>query len=223
MRPPLRNTIAPNQPYATDAYSRQYVDTLNNILRVYFNTIDNFTSALASATGGGYLGLPHVAASDSTDQYADGDDTPTIVKWNTLDSGNGFTLNANNTATALISGIFKIDYGLQLANTANGAHDAVIWLQVDGVNVANSTSKFTLPARKSAGVPSYLLAYSSLVFELLEGQSVGLWWATDQAYNPVGPVDGVYIEYEAAQTSPYAHPEVPSSIGSITFVSRINP
>jgi hypothetical protein len=190
---------------------------------MYFNSIDAYTAALAENTGGANLGLPHVAASDSTDQYADGDDTPTIVKWDTLDSGNGFSLNPNSTATALVSGIYKIDYSLQLANTANAVHDVVVWLQVEGADVANSASKFTLPARKSAGVPSYIVAYSSIVFELLEGQSVGLWWATDLAYDPVGPVDGVYMEHIAAISSPYNHPAAPSAIGSITFVSRVNP
>ena len=222
-RPPIRSTKSPNQPVATEQYSRSYVDSLNNILRMYFNSIDAYTAALAENTGGANLGLPHVAASDSTDQYADGDDTPTIVKWDTLDSGNGFSLNPNSTATALVSGIYKIDYSLQLANTANAVHDVVVWLQVEGADVANSASKFTLPARKSAGVPSYIVAYSSIVFELLEGQSVGLWWATDLAYDPVGPVDGVYMEHIAAISSPYNHPAAPSAIGSITFVSRVNP
>lgn len=221
-RPPLRNTKAPSLPNAQEVYGKSYTDNLNNILRMYYNTIDNFTGALATDTGGGYLGLPHIAASDSTDQYADANNDPTIVKWNTLDSGNGFTLNANYTATALISGIYKIDYSLQLANTANAAHDAVVWLKVDGVDVVNSTTKFTVPARKSAGVPSYAVAYSSVVFPLLEGQSVGLWWATDLAATSGGTL-GVKIEHEAAQTVPYAHPAVPSAIGSITFVSRINP
>ena len=222
-KPPLRNTIAPNLINAPDIYGKSYTDNLNNILRLYFNTIDHVTGSLLGNTGGAYLGLPHVAASDSTDQYADGNDDPTIVKWNTLDSGNGFTLNADNTATASISGVYKIDYSLQLANSANAVHDVMVWLKVDGVDVANSASKFTTPARKSALVPSFVVAYSSIVFELLEGQSVGLWWATDQAYNPVGPVNGVYIEDIPAQTSPYAHPAAPSAIGSITFVSRINP
>jgi hypothetical protein len=219
----LRPSKAPNLPAAAQNYNPLTVEQINNALRIYFNEVDNLNAALLTATGGGYLGLPHVAASDSTDQYADGNDTPTIVKWNTLDSGNGFTLNANNTATALVSGIYKIDYSLQLANTSNTADDVIVWLQVEGVDVANSASRFTMPARKSSGTPSYIVAYSSIVFQLLEGQSVGLWWATPLAYNPVGPVDGVYILHDPAQTSPYAHPAIPSAIGSITFVSRINP
>jgi hypothetical protein len=31
---------------------------------------------------------------------------------------------------------------------------------------------------------------------------------------------GVYMEFQAAQTVPYAHPSIPSAIGAITFVSR---
>ena len=118
--------------------------------------------------------------------------------------------------------IYKIDYSLQFANTANAAHDVYVWLEVNGgTQVPNSTSKFTLPARKSAGVYSFVVAYSSVTFEVTGGDEVKLYWATDQAYNPVGPVDGVYMEYIPAQTVPYAHPAAPSAIGSITFVSDL--
>jgi hypothetical protein len=77
-----------------------------------------------------------------------------------------------------------------------------------------------MPARKSAGVPSYVLMYSTVMFTLAADDYLELYWATDLAYNPVGPVDGVYMEYLPAQTSPYPHPAIPSAIGTITFVSR---
>jgi hypothetical protein len=223
----MANLIPPKGPNLLIAppaeYESKYQEQLNNALRLYFNTIDNGFAALLANTGGSYLNLPHIGASDSTDQYAGGNNTATIVKWNTLDQGTGFTLNVDNTATSLVNAIYKIDYSLQFANTANAAHDAVVWLQLTraGVTtqVANSASKITIPARKSAGVPSYILMYSTVVFEMEIGDKVGLWWATDLAYNPVGPVDGVYMEYLPAQTSPYAHPAIPSAIGAITFVS----
>ena len=77
-----------------------------------------------------------------------------------------------------------------------------------------------MPARKSAGVPSYMLMYSTIPFQVEAGDEIALWWATDLAYSTTGPVDGVYMEYEPAQTVPYAHPSIPSAIGAITFVSR---
>ena len=67
---------------------------------------------------GSQIQFPHIGASDSTDQYAGGNNTPTIVTWNTLDTSNGFTL-ASNAATASYPGVYKIDYSLQYANTDN--------------------------------------------------------------------------------------------------------
>ena len=189
-----------------------------------FNAMTASQANASLFTGSGReINFPHIAASDSTDQYATADNTPTIVLWNTLDSGRGFTLNVNSTATATYDGIYKIDYSLQFANTNNAAHDAYVWLRVNGNDVAGSASKFTLQARKSAGVPSYLVAYSSVTFSVNAGDSIGLWWATDKAYSTTGPVDGVYIEYLPAQTVPFAHPTAPSAIGSIVYVSAPDP
>lgn len=216
----LNTPKAPALALCPTQFSQQHFDLLNNQLRLYFNQLDVFNATLSNSLGGGYLSFPHIGASDTTDQYADANDTPTIVKWNTLDSGLGFVLNPNNSTTALQAGIYKIDYSLQYANTANAVHDVDVWLRVNGVDVPGSTSKISLPARKSAGVPSYVLMYSTVMFTLQANDIIELYWATDKAYNPTGPVDGVYMEYQAAQTSPYAHPSIPSAIGAITFVSR---
>jgi len=185
-----------------------------------FNNLTGSSVNGSLFTGSGrQLNFPHIGASGNADQYATADDTPTIVQWDTADELQGFTLNIDNTATPTYSGVYKITYGLQFANTDNAAHDIVIWIRVNNVDVAKSAVQYTLPARKSAGVPSYLLAGSTIVFDIQAGQSVGLWWATDKAYSTTGPVDGVYIEYLPAQTTPYAHPAVPASIGDISYVS----
>jgi len=221
----LRPSKAPNLLIAPIDYAQQYQDQLNNALRLYFNQVDNFNGTLISPNGGHYLQFPHIAASDSTDQYAGGNNTPTVVNWNTLDSGSGWTLNAPGSATADVSGVYTIRYSAQLVNTDNAIHNATFWLKIDTgsgfVNVANSATIFSIPARKSAVVPSYVTAYSEVTFEVEKGDEIELYWATEQAYNPVGPVDGVYIYHDAAQTVPYARPAVPSVIGSITFVSRL--
>jgi hypothetical protein len=216
----LRPPKAPNLPIGPVDYAQQYQNQLNNAQRLYYNQIDNTLTSLLDNNGGRFLNFPHIAASDTTDQYATNDNVPTLVKWNTEDSDGGFDLAATE-ATSLYSGVFKIDYSLQFANTANAAHDAVVWLRVNGDDVPRSTTKFTLPARKSAGVPSYLCAVSFVVFSVNAGDDFQLMWATDKAYKTTGPVDGVYMEYLPAQTSPYPHPEVPSAIGSITFVSEL--
>jgi hypothetical protein len=42
----LTPTKAPALPFAPVEYDRVYQDTLNNILRQYFNTVDNYTGQL---------------------------------------------------------------------------------------------------------------------------------------------------------------------------------
>lgn len=218
------NPAPPNLPLGTEQYERRYQDQFSNVLRLYFNQLRNALGELFGNNGGKYLGFPHIAASDGAVQYASAANTPTIIQWNSSDAGSGFTLNADSTATAEISGIYKITYSLQFANNNNVAHDAIVWLRVNGststADVANSTTVFTIAARKSAGVPTYVCGYSEVVFTLNAGDSVGLWWGTDQAATS-GGATGVYIEYQAAQTSPMAYPAVPSVIGSITFVSAL--
>jgi hypothetical protein len=217
----INATKAPALALTPTQFSQVHFDLFNNQLRVYFNTLDAFTAILSNADGGSSLSFPHIAASDSTDQVATGNDTPTVIKWNTLDSGLGWTLNSPGSATAGYSGVYTIRYSLQFVNTANAIHEAVVWLKVNGVDLANSTTAFSVPARKSALVPSYICGYSEATFEINSGDEIELYWATDLAGDPNVPTVGVYIYHDTAQTVPYARPAIPSAIGSITFVSRL--
>jgi hypothetical protein len=215
--------VAPALSTASAEYDQRREDQLIYQLRLYFNLLDRYLASFAGSSGGSIISLPFIAASDSTDQLATASDTPTAIKWNTLEGGNGFTLNAPGSATAIFSGVYKITYSLQFTNTDNTAHDAAVWLKINTgsgfVDVPRSTTVFSIPARKSAGVFSYVCAYSEVVFTLNAGDIMELYWATNQAYDNSPATDGVYIEAIAAQTVPYARPATPSALGSITFVS----
>lgn len=214
-------TRAPALPTAPGTYNQKQQDQFSYALRLYFNRLDSALQELSNVSGGSLISFPFISASDSTDQLATASNTPTVVTWNTLEGGNGFTLGAPGSATALVPGVYKITYSLQFTNTDNVAHDAAVWLKINNVDVPRSTTIFTIPARKSAGVFSYVCAYSEVVFTLNTGDEMELYWATNQAYNTSPATDGVFIEHLAAQTSPYARPATPSALGSITFVSAL--
>lgn len=222
--------VAPNLPLPSDEYNRTQQDEVNRALRLYFNLLDNYLAntvldALNGGAGGNGITLPHIAASDSTDQIAGGDNTPTAVNWNTLDSGYLWTLNAPGSATADVAGVYTIRYSLQFINTSNAIHYATVWLQKNGADVANSSTIFTVPARKSSspGEEGYVCGYSEATFTVAVGDEIELYWATDLAGNPTTPTDGVYIFHDAAQVSPYARPAIPSAIGSISYLSALPP
>lgn len=223
---------APALPLPGQAYNQTQFFQLVRALQLYFNQLDSLTPIEVDSIkaglfdGGLFVGdgtgiqFPYIAASDSTDQYAGGNDTPTVVNWNTLEAGSNWILSPPGSALAQYSGIYKITYSLELANNANAIHDVVVWLRVNGVDLANSATKFTLPARKSAGVPTYICAYSEVTFGISAGDTIELYWATDQAATSGGAL-GVYIHQDPAQTVPYAHPAIPSAVGSIVFLSAL--
>jgi hypothetical protein len=57
----LRGTKAPNQPIAPVEYDQRFQDQFSNVLRLYFNTLDNFTNTLTSTAGGSNLRFPNGA------------------------------------------------------------------------------------------------------------------------------------------------------------------
>lgn len=213
----LRPPKAPNLPVGPVEYEQRYQNLLNNSQRLYFNQIDNTLTSVLENNGGRFLNFPHIAASGSTNQYAGGNNTPTLVSWDTLESTGGFVLSSTY-ATATYGGVYRIDYSLQFENTDNAAHDVVVWLKLNGINVPRSASRFTIPARKSAGIYGYLVAVSFIVFEITGDDQIQLYWETDKAYNTVGPVDGVFMLAEAATAT---IPAIPSAVGAITFVSEL--
>jgi hypothetical protein len=220
----LQSSQAPAFPFAPVQYEQRYHDQCNRILTQYLNQNDNINNTVVGRVGGRFINFPHVAAQDTTDQYTT-DNTATKVSWNTFDSQNGFITNADditvpvNSVRAQNTGIYKIDYSLQFANTDSQEHTAYVWLRVNTNDVAGSASKFTMPAKHGSG-DGYVVAYSSVVFEIEAGDDVALYWATDVA-RVLPATDGVYMEHYAAQTTPFAMPSIPSAIGCITFVSSI--
>jgi len=224
-----------NLPLPPTEYSPESLRQAYRILEIYFNQLDSLTPNQAESYrannfyGGDFVGygqnlvFPHIAASDSTDQIASGNNTATQVKFNTLDSEYGWTLNPPGSATATYDGVYKITFSLQFINTANAIHYATVWLKVNNIDVDNSTTIFTIPARKSAspGEEGYICGYSEATFTAIAGDEIELYWATDLAGNPTTPTNGVYIYHDGPQVSPFVRPAIPSVIGSITFVSSL--
>ena len=213
---------SPALPLPAQIYDVMSENDKSRVLRLYFNLLDKYLNDLTTIMNGGGPGLgiilPHIAASDSTDQRTT-DDTATVVNFDTLESGFGWTLNSPGSATADIAGVYTIRYSLQYANTDNAQHTVTVWLQNNATDVANSATSFSVPARKSASIPGFTTAYSEVTFEVVVGDEIELYWATDKA-NIVSPAtNGVLMFHDAAQASPFARPAIPSAIKSIVWVS----
>ena len=202
----------PSLGFAPEAYERRYFAEINGALNGYFRKLISTLGALFGPRGGKFLNTPHGAFHDSTDQTAASTTAATVVTFNTTDISNGVTLSDSSRLNVADSGVFNIQFSIQLKNTTNDSHDVDIWFRKNGTNVDNSNSRYHPPARKSTGDPSHMIAALNFFIELDAGDYVEIVYK-------VGDVD-VTLEHFAAGSSP-TRPAVPSVIATVSFVSNL--
>lgn len=207
----LTQTTPPALPHATEQYSRQYHDQMNNVLRLYFNTLNNLISQLrASATS--TLRLPYGAFQDSTTQTAANTTTAYPIIFNTTDFSNGVTMVSGSRFTVANAGLYNLQFSVQLNNSVNATEDIDIWFRKNGTDIPASNSRFGLAPRKDASNPFHIIAGLNYFVDMQANDYVQLVWRTSNV--------GANIINYAVGTSP-TRPSVPSVIATMTFVSAL--
>jgi hypothetical protein len=153
---------------------------------------------------------PYGSFQDSTDQTAANTTTAYSITFDTTDYSNGVYLSNSSRINFRNYGIYNLQFSVQLKNTTNDTQDVDIWFSKNGTNIDKSNSRFSLPARKSSGDPSHLIAALNFYLELQVGDYVELKWRVSDI--------GVSIEQYGTSTSP-TRPAVPSVIFTAQYVA----
>lgn len=149
------------------------------------------------------------AFSDNTDQTGN-ISAGTVLTYNTVDVSDGVTLASGSRITVPNTGKYNLQFSIQFKNTDNAQQDATIWLRIGGIDLVNSSTQYTIPARKSAGIFGYSVASLTFLLSLTAGQYVEIVWIPTSAT--------VTVEALPASVSP-AYPAIPSAIVSMMQVA----
>jgi hypothetical protein len=149
------------------------------------------------------------AWSDSTDQ-AGSLSAGTAMTFNTQDVSDGITLSSGSQFVVPNDGIYNLQFSAQFKNIDNAQHDVNVWFRVDGIDLPNSNTQVTIPARKSAGVFGYGVTAWNIFLDLNASQYVQIMWLPTSL--------NVSLEHLPASVSP-AYPATPSVILSIQQVA----
>ena len=207
---PLRPPKAPRLPAAPVEYDRGYIDTLTSILRQYFNEIDNFAQPFTDQYGGGYLRFPNGAFSSDQDQTTTAN-TATLMTLNTTDFSNEVSI-VSSKITVVVPGTYNLQFSVQLENSNNAPQDVFIWLKQNGVDIAGSTGKVGMPARKNPGDPFHSIIGWNYFVNLQAGQYIEIYWSTTSA--------DVSIQAYPASGTP-TKPSTQSVVATMSFVSAL--
>ena len=207
----LDSPAAPNLPQGAESYSKVYQDQLNNVLRLYFNRLENITRSLLGPDGGRFMSNPFGAWSSDTDQVAVSTTAAYAITYDVTDVADSVYLQGNSKLTVTYPGVYNLQFSIQFANTSVQIHDVDVWAAVNGVNLDNSNSKFSVP-NSHGGIDGHLIAALNLFLTMQTGDYVELYWHTDST--------NVLIEHLPAASSP-TRPATPSVIATMVFVSSI--
>lgn len=155
---------------------------------------------------------------DTTIQYQGGTttvgspavtNTPTALRLNTTDFANRVRIVDGTKLTMQDRGIYNLQFSAQLDKTDSGTDTVDIWLRHNGIDVPNSATRIDLTGNNAKAVA----AWNWLILVNSNNQNFEIMWASG---------DGdMRIYAEAAQTSPFAHPGIPSVIVTVDQVGMI--
>ena len=120
-------------------------------------------------------GRAYINASSSLDQTGS-TTTATAFTMNTGTSGIGITVNASTQITFAAAGTYILSPSIQFDNSAAADHNVTVWFRKNGVDIANSASKVTVP--KAADGGSIVFA-ASIIETVTAGQYIEIMWLVD--------------------------------------------
>jgi hypothetical protein len=206
----IQHPASPNLPLAPREYEAVYQEQFNNVLRLYFNRLNNNLLSLFGAYGGQYVQLPLGSFYDTTDQTAASTTVAYPITLNSTAISNGVTVSNSSELHFTYPGYYNLQYSIQLSNNDNTTQDVDIWFRKNGSDIADSNSRFGLAPRKSAGDPYHVIAALNFIVDVTPNDYIQLYWRTSNT--------STYIEYYTAPSSP-TRPAIPSIILTATLVS----
>lgn len=208
-----RPVVQPRLPAAPVQYDPQFIEQYSNILRLYFNQLDNLTGILLGETGGRYIRFPYGAFSSDQDQTVTAN-TATLMTLNTTDFSNQVSISSSK-ITVVNAGIYNLQFSAQFQNTDNQIQDISIWLRQNGTDIPGSTGFVSIPARKSAsaGEEAHEIVGWNYFLEMDANDYIEIWWSATNA--------SVSIQHYPTSTGP-VRPSTQSVVATLSFVSALS-
>jgi hypothetical protein len=201
----LNRVVAPRLLTAPAEYEARYQDQFADVLRLYFNQVDNILGQLRT------LSVPYGAFSSDQDQTATAN-TATLMTFNTTDFANGVSISSSK-ITVATAGIYNLQFSTQFQNTDTAFQDVYIWLRQNGVDIPGSTGFLSVPNRH-AGTDGHTIIGWNYFLDMAANDYVEIYWSV--------PNVAVTIQHLAASGTP-TKPSTQSVVATMTFVSALPP
>ena len=200
---------APNLPLATQEYSSQYQEQLNNVLRLYFNRIDALSRQL---TASGFIDpslidFPNGLFFSTVDQTLAAVNTGYPITFNQTYLNNEVALQTASTSKieVAVGGVYNFQFSGQLKSTNASGKDVHIWIERNGIAIGYSSHRYTVE-----GSDNHFNVAWNFDIDLAANEYIEMYWGADNT--------NVTLEAIPA-SAPY--PAVASVVMAVNFVARL--
>ena len=221
----FRASALPNPPANWDpSYMRQVIRSIET----YFSQLDSGTPNNAQKytasifQGGEFIGdgkginVPNAQLVSTADQSAAAVDAAYALTYTSADFATDISIVSSSRITFAHPGVYLLNYSVQLQSTSNSLEYVDIWLRQNGTDVAGSNTRFAIPARKSAGEPSYLVAVTPIMIDVAAANDYAQ--IMFRVSNTVVTVEQLPAVTASPGVTP-AIPATPSVIVGVQFIS----
>lgn len=200
----VQKVPAPALPTPKKGPVKQYLDDLNNILRLFFNLLSSAVNSVVGEYGGRFIEAPNAKFFSTVDQTASVINTAYALQFENTYLGEAISI-AGTQITPLYSGVYNFELSVELTSGSASSKELSFWVRRSGVDIANTARLHVVAG--SGGVDNFEYSFT---LDLTAGQYVELMWATDDL--------DITVDYQAA-ASP--RPAVPSTLLTVVFVSAV--
>lgn len=159
---------------------------------------------------------PYTTLQSSINQTLSAIDQAVGVTYNTNDFPGGISIGSPTSRIVVAyTGIYQFTFSLQFTSSSNGTELVNVWFRKNGTDIAASNSQFSMPARKSAGTPSALIAVTPFLISLAANDYVEIMWGSTATTTSLS---ALAAQTFSAGNNP-AVPATPSAIVVVQFIS----
>jgi hypothetical protein len=207
----VQKVQVPALPIPKDSPLKQYLDDLNNILRLFFNLLANAVNNVFGELGGRFLDVPNALYFSTADQPIAVVDTPQVVTFNQTYLESGFSINgaSNSQITATYSGVYNFQFIGQLSSGSASAKNIYLWITRNGTDLGYTAREFVLSG--SGEIDEVIWNFN---LDLAAGEYVEMAWVSDD-------IDVTMATVAPAVSPATPHPGVTSAVLTVNFISAL--
>lgn len=207
----VQKVQVPALPIPKQSPLKQYLDDLNNILRLFFNLLANAVNSVFGDLGGRFLDVPNALYFSTVDQPIAVVDTAQVVTFNQTYLESGFELNgsSNSEVTATYGGVYNFQFIGQVSSGSSSAKNLYLWITRNGTDLGYTAREFVLQG--SGEIDEVIWNFN---LDLAAGEYIEMKWVSDD-------IDVTMATVPPAVSPATPHPGVTSAVLTVNFISAL--